>query len=177
MGGMATPWRCRGSCLATISVVNIFLQWCRIRVRVGPLATRLEPFAPPMQASASLQTAVTAKTEPDQDGSSLLVVVVDRRVGSGTDSRTRLQSSCAPASKWQAPATPSASRRSDGLLGRDPRPPVPPPSPTPPPAPRGPFDTRPPRPRLPLRCPQNGVGHRHPILGGRHGPRYLYRDS
>ena len=85
------------------------------------LATRLEPFAPPMQASASLQTAITAETEPDQGGDFLPVVVVQRREVSG--SQSRLHSSRAPSPKSLAPATPPATQL-----------PLPPPPPFPLPA-------------------------------------------
>ena len=54
------------------------------------VATRLEPFAPPMQASASLLTAITAETDPGQQDHSLPVVVVQKRDGSRTSSSISL---------------------------------------------------------------------------------------
>ncbi|KAH8979107.1 hypothetical protein EDB86DRAFT_3089460 [Lactarius hatsudake] len=76
------------------------------------LAARLEPFAPPMQASTSLQTAITAESEPAQDTStvSLPVVVVQRRDGSG--SWSHLDSSRASSSKSLVPAEPLTPRSS-----------------------------------------------------------------
>ncbi|KAH9072405.1 hypothetical protein EDB83DRAFT_224534 [Lactarius deliciosus] len=75
-------------------------------------AARLEPFAPPMQASTSLQTAITAESEPAQDTStgSLPVVVVQRRDGSG--SWSRLNSSRASSQKSLVPAVPPGPRTS-----------------------------------------------------------------
>ncbi|KAH9052593.1 hypothetical protein EDB87DRAFT_426323 [Lactarius vividus] len=103
------------------------------------LAARLEPFAPPMQASTSLQTAITAESEPAQDAStvSLPVVVVQRRDGSG--SWSRLNSSRTSSRKSLVPAVPPAPRSSP--------PATPPPersrSPSPPNLGRGSWSPRP----------------------------------
>ncbi|KAH9173028.1 hypothetical protein EDB89DRAFT_829741 [Lactarius sanguifluus] len=76
------------------------------------LAARLEPFAPPMQASTSLLTPITAESEPAQNTStvSLPVVVVQRRDGSA--SWSRLNSSRASSPTSLVPAVPSAPRSS-----------------------------------------------------------------
>ncbi|KAF8262005.1 hypothetical protein EI94DRAFT_741613 [Lactarius quietus] len=95
------------------------------------LAARLEPFAPPMQASASLQTAITAETDSAQDGNSLPVVVVQRREDSGSGSWSRMHSSRGPSPKSLAPATPPPPR---GLFGHRT-----PPYTTPPPPPHSLF--------------------------------------
>ena len=55
------------------------------------VATRLKPFAPPMQASASLLTAITAaETDPGQQDHSLPVVVVQKRDSSRASSSISL---------------------------------------------------------------------------------------
>jgi hypothetical protein len=104
-----------------------------------------------MQANASLRTAITAETEPDQDGGSLPVVVVERRSASGSGSY--MPSSRAPSPKSLVPATSPAPRES--LFGpRSPRHPL---STTPPLAPRvslfGPRSSRSSRSPTPVTMP------------------------
>jgi hypothetical protein len=122
------------------------------------VAARLEPFAPPMQASTSLLTAITTETDPGQqdhrDGSSSLpVVVVQKRDGSASGSgswRSRVHSSRASSPKSLASRGlgPPSPRRPFGSQS----------SRSPPPAPER-SRSSPERPRTPLpTVPGRGLG-------------------
>jgi hypothetical protein len=122
------------------------------------VAAQLEPFAPPMQASTSLLTAITAETDPGQqdhrDGSSSLpVVVVQKRDGSASGSgswRSRVHSSRASSPKSLASRGlgPPSPRRPFGSQS----------SRSPPPAPER-SRSSPERPRTPLpTVPGRGLG-------------------